>query len=105
MAEYQITEIKLQTIIDNQETVLYYSFLDSLVPIKEELILLGKALNRKDVKKLNSEVFGTRNVHRMWKVLLENDFNVEETELYPEYDSGELKIHILDFINAVKKYS
>ena len=103
MAEYQITEIKLQTIIDNQETVLYYPFLDSLVPIKEELILLGRALNRKDVKKLNSEVFGTRNVYRMWKVLLENDFNVQETELYPEYDCGELKIHILDFINAVKQ--
>ena len=65
MAEYQITEIKLQTIIDNQETVLYYPFLDSLVPIKEELILLGRALNRKDVKKLNSEVFATRNVHRI----------------------------------------
>ena len=88
MAEYQITEIKLQTIIDNQETVLYYPFLDSLVPIKEELILLGRALTGKEVKKLNSEVFGTRNVKKMWEVLLDNGFNVEETELYPQYDSG-----------------
>lgn len=103
MTEYQITEIKLQTIIDNQETVLYYPFLDSLVPIKEELILLGRALTGKEVKKLNSEVFGTRNVKKMWEVLLDNGFNVEETELYPQYDSGEAKIHILDFINAVKK--
>lgn len=105
MSENQITEDRLETIIDNQETNLYYEygFLNSLVPVKEELTILGMALTGKKIKRYYSNIFETRNVYQMWNLLLEKDFEVEETDLYYKYDSGESKIQFTEFIQAVKQ--
>lgn len=105
MSKNQITKDMLKTIIDNQENNLYdkYNFLDSLIPVKEELTILGRALTGKKFKKCDSEKFGTRNVYQMWNLLLEKDFKVEETDLYYKYDSGESKIQFTEFIQTIKQ--
>lgn len=103
MEENQITEEQIQEIIDNQESRLYYNFLDYLIPFKEELTILGRVLIEKNVKKYSPYMFATRNVYQMLKVLIEKDFDVEETGIYSQYNSGEAKIHIRDFIKAVKQ--
>lgn len=98
-----MTDEEIQKIIDNQENVLYYNFLNCLVPVKEELTMLGGALIGKEINKCCSKIFATRNVKQIWELLIEKDFKIEETELYYQYHSGESKVSFSEFINAVKQ--
>jgi len=103
MEDYHISDERLQTIIDNQESTLYYPFLYSIVPVKEELTILGKALLEKKVAKYYLKIVATINVKIMLEMLIEKDFELEENDLYYKYDNGESKINFTDFINAVKQ--
>lgn len=108
MGNNQITDSMLKEIIENQETHFYreYGFLNRLVPVKEELTILGRALIGKKAKWYYSKIFATKNVNTMWEMLFEKDFEIEEIEendLYYKYSSGESKVSFTEFMQTVKQ--
>lgn len=104
MSENIITEERLQIIADNQEILKSVDDFSCLVPVKYELTILGGALiGRTDVRKYKSEIFGTRNVYYMWNVLKEKNFDVEITDFFREYEDGERRIYLEEFVQAVKQ--
>lgn len=112
----KITDKEVEILVESQTTFYnddsnYHSedicFLSPLVPIKEELTILGGALLRRtDVKKFSSDDFYVMNVRKFWEQLEENTFNLDNIDfnkLSYYYDYGTSKIHYEDFIKIVKQ--